>query len=231
MRSYRSILSALLVPLFMVGCLNEKELVPKRMTLNFQVDGVGGETGELTAEGDTLNITQVKYYLNSFILETGDGARLQANIGVVLRYRTQDAGDDVRSFAGDLGYDEFSTFDGMEFFIQPPPDSVSVPDQDLVESGERYSVAIRGSYNGSDFLYRSKANLNENLTFDSGVTIGADAETLRVLLLTSIGEIFMDSQSGRILSPVDPADSSQIVTNIEQSLQVEASAERFLPSN
>lgn len=229
--SFRLILFSILVSLFVSGCLAETELIPRRVSLHFNVDGVGGEPGELTAEGDTLRVTQLKYYLNSFILDTESAARLQANVGVIMRFRVQDAGSDVRRFSGNLGYQDFSTFTGMEYFIQPPPDSLTIPDSDLVEDGQRYSIAIRGTLNGSDFLYRSKANLDQILDFENDITIGADAETLRILLMTDIEDLFLDSQTGRILSPVNSADSAQIVTNVEQHLRVEASAERFLPNN
>lgn len=217
--------------LLLSGCLPDAPPAPKRISMSFLAEGIGDQNSELTAGGDTLVLSEIKLFLNSFILDTRQEARLEAQEGFILQYESRDSGLDSDQFAGELGYDDFDVFTGFEFFIAPPPDSISVPDTDLVTGGERFSIVLRGNYNGSEFEYKSKGELNRLLDFDSGVNLGGENEILRVRLLTDVQEFMIDPEEGRILSPTDPADSSAIITRLENSFDVEAFAESVLPGN
>ncbi len=234
MNSYRYslfLIAAAAVLLAVSGCIPDAPLVPKRVSMSFLAEGVGDGTGELTSNDDTLTVSEIKLYLDSFILETEGEARLRARQQVILFYEDAYAGNESFQFASEMGYDDFNTFTGFEFNISPPPADLNINDQDLVTDGERFSIVMKGTYNGDDFLYKSKAELNRLLNFSSDVHLDDDAETLKLRVVIDVADVMVDGESGRILSPTDPDDASQIDSQIEQSIRVEASAKSAVPTN
>lgn len=221
-------LFALAITFLLSGCLPDAPPAPKRISMSFLAEGIGDQNSELTAGGDTLVLSEIKLYLNSFMLNTRQEVRLEARQGFILQYEARNSGLDSDQFAGELGYDDFDVFTGLELFIAPPPDSISVPDTDIVASGERFSIVLKGNFNGSEFEYKSRAELNRLLDFDSAVNIGGESEILRVRLLTDVRDFMIDPEADRILSPTDPADSSAIKTRLENSFDVEAFSESDL---
>lgn len=214
----------------MAGCLPDTPTVPNRISLSFLVDGMGGENGTISSDGNTLVVNEIKMYLGRYILGTPAEARLESNQGAILRFQDTHPGVPTQIFAGQIGYEDLDTFNDIEIFVAPPPDSVSVPDSDLVNSGERYSIIIKGTYNDSTFTFESKGSLNPLIEF-SQVSLSADRETLSIEMMTDIRDFMLDPQEGGIISPIEPDNNDRIVNLIEEAIRVEVTAESTSPVN
>lgn len=215
------------VSLFLIqGCLPEDAPVPKRIAIQFNVTNVGTS---VEREGNSVNVETIKIMMDHFILSTDGEARLEANRPSILRYRDSDTGN-APVFAGQLGFD-FSTFTSIEMFIQQPDPQDNIPDRDLIDDGERYSIYMEGTYNGEAFEYQSKFTFNELLDFSSAVTIDGEEETLLILLLSDVADFMIDPETGQVLDPRQEENTDTIASLISQSFSVEASAEASIPLN
>ncbi|MDZ7771926.1 MAG: hypothetical protein U5K31_04195 [Balneolaceae bacterium] len=227
-QKFVSLMAGLFVLSLLSGCLQDVPSVPKRVNMTFLVDPVGSQNRTIERNGNELVVSEVKLYLGSFILETTGEARLEANQGIILNYDASNSGIENFIFAGELGYDDFNDFNAFEYFVNPPPDSISVPDTDLVSGGSRYSIYMKGTYNGEDFEYHSSSNLNHRLTFET-VSIGADKEILKLRIVCFVDEFLVDPQTQQILDPRESSNTDRIDQLLMESLDVEASSESTIP--
>lgn len=221
-------IAVVILGLFLIqGCLPEDAPVPKRIAIQLNIDNVGTS---VEREGNAVNIEVIKIMMDHFILSTEGEARLEANRPSILRYRKADAGSNAPVFAGEIGFD-FNTFTSIEMFVQQPDPQDNIPDRDLIDDGERYSIFMEGTYNGEPFEYKSKFTFTELLDFASAVTINGEEETLFILLRSDVQDFLIDPETGQVLDPRDADNADTIDSLISESFSVEASSEASLPLN
>lgn len=208
------------------GCMPEDAPIPKRIQIKLNVENVGTA---VEREGNTVNVQEVKMLMDQFILDTDVEARIQANRPAILRYAESNAGSDISVFAGQIGF-QYDTFTAIEIFIQQPDPQDNIPDRDLITAEDRYSIFIEGTYNGEEFVYRSKTSFTKLMDFDS-ISINGEEETLAILLRSDVQSFLIDPETGQILDPREESNSETIDALIEESFSVEASAEQSLPLN
>jgi hypothetical protein len=110
-------------------------------------------------------------------------------------------------------------YDEFEMEIEHDDDT-NVNDSDFNnESGDGYSIVIKGVYNGEDFMYRSEEDFEIELEFNPPFEIN-DGSPPSVAINVDPSGWFKDS-SGNDLDPTDPANQEQIDENIENSFEVE----------
>lgn len=108
-------------------------------------------------------------------------------------------------------------YDEIEFDIHKPEDNETPPDSDfrIGDSGdERFSIVIRGTIDGEDFLYRSNENFDIELEFNTPITIEEGNQVYDITLNVDMSAWFMDEQG----NPLDPRNFDQ-VNAIDESIE------------
>lgn len=111
-------------------------------------------------------------------------------------------------------------YDEFELEIENDDDGSSVSDPDFNENGNNYSIVIRGSYNGEEFLFRSEKDFEIEMELNPAIEISDNTGSTAVDINIDPAGWFMDSQ-GNPLDPSDPANKELIENNIENSFDAE----------
>ncbi len=109
------------------------------------------------------------------------------------------------------------TYERAKFYIHKPNDNETPPDPEFktgTATNERFSVIVKGKYNGVPFVYKSKKSATEEIEFDSVVTIGSTGST-NITLIVNPSTWF--KKGTEILNPSDPANENDIDNNIKDS--------------
>jgi hypothetical protein len=110
-------------------------------------------------------------------------------------------------------------YDRVKFTLHKPEEFEPIPDQEFREgtSGQlRFSVIVRGTYNGQTFVYKSRENASQEIRFAKPITV-ADDGMVNVTLIVDTHTWFV--QNGVALDPADPANSSAIDDAIKASFR------------
>lgn len=205
------------------GCLpDEESLIPNRIDFRFNVENVGTE---IKRGQDSIEVREVKFLLDKFILDTDTDARLPSDgvDALVLRYVPSD-GQDEEIIATPIQYD-FENFTGVELLVDKANQDDAIDDDDFKDGDETYAFIFKGKYNGNDFVYRSKVQFSKLFEFPSTVTLTADKETLVLRILTNVEEWIVDPDTDQVIDPTDTQNISKIDSLLEVSLGVDAYAD------
>lgn len=204
------------------GCLETSEPgLPNRVALDFRVGNVGTtiERGQ-----DKLNVSGVKLLIDKFNLLTDTEAKLQTDVGpLVMSYSSLD-GEYNNVVEGNIAFEDINTFTAIKLFIDKLGSGESVSDPDFSGSDQNYSIVVRGTYNGTDFFYRSQTSFERQLDFAGPVDLGSDSKTLQINILTNVNNFMVDPETNEILSPNESSNTAVIDSLLRKSLNVNASA-------
>lgn len=107
------------------------------------------------------------------------------------------------------------TYDKIKFEIHKLENNETVPDPDFADSNGRYSVVVKGSYNGSSFVYKSSKSAHQILSFQGNLFV-SETGTSNVTLKIKPYIWFIDN--GVYLDPANPANSNNIDNNIKNNI-------------
>lgn len=214
-----------LIAIFLTGCLKSSlESEEKRISIFFKVDGLG----EALEYGDTtLEIEEFKFPLDRFNLFAADDVVLQTRdevAGLIFSYTDQISQERLIIDIG-LGFSDVTDFFGYEMFLEPLTSRGSILDDDFFGQNQNYSVIIKGTKNGEDFEMKSTLEFSKNFNLGN-VQLTTSNETLIIQKSLGIEGIF-EGPDGEFLDPTIAASESAIINNIEQLLEVNASAGSF----
>lgn len=108
-------------------------------------------------------------------------------------------------------------YDRVSFRLHKPEDTEPIPDPEFRdgESGnQRYSVIVRGTYNGNAFVYRSRQNASQTAQLNPPITVTEKGEA-NVTMTVDPGTWFRSS--GQLLDPNDSRNAQLIDNNIRAS--------------
>lgn len=106
----------------------------------------------------------------------------------------------------------------IEFELHKPEDNETPPDPDFktgTSGDQRFSVIVRGSFNGQDFEYKSRVNAEQEIEFNPPLSID-EGQEVNATLVVDLSTWFVDS-SGNPLDPTDENNRSTIDNNIQNS--------------
>lgn len=110
------------------------------------------------------------------------------------------------------------TYNKIKFNVHKPEDNETPPDPEFKEGNggnQRYSVIIKGRYNGSSFVFKSGKSANIVLNFPDMINI---QETLRnITLIINSSQWFKIGND--IINPSDPRFEDVINENIKNSFK------------
>lgn len=113
------------------------------------------------------------------------------------------------------------SYDEIEFEVHKPEDNETPPDPDFkigTSGDERFSVIIRGTYNGQEFLYRSNENMEQEIELASPLLIDEQTESINVTMSVDLSQWFV-SETGSDLDPTDENVRDQIDESIKRSFE------------
>lgn len=108
-------------------------------------------------------------------------------------------------------------YDRVRFTLHKPEDFEPIPDPEFREgeSGQlRYSVIVRGTYNGAGFVYKSRENASQEVRLDAPITV-SDEGSVNVTMTVDPHSWFF--RNGQELDPTNPANAQAIDNAIKAS--------------
>lgn len=113
------------------------------------------------------------------------------------------------------------SYDEIEFDVHKPEDNETPPDPEfkIGDSGdERFSIIVKGTYNGENFVFRSRENMEQEIELSSPLVISEDTESINTTLTVDLSQWFVDA-NGNLLNPTNPDNQSAIDESIERSFE------------
>lgn len=220
MKRLRSLFLLLLVGVFLYSCIQTPAPeFPKRISYLINVDNVGDT---LNTGQNSLYVSEFKLLAEKFNVLLPDERVVQSKAqGLIMGYRASNNGDDNLVVRANIGYEDLSTFNGLDLFIAPP-DNSTVQDDDFYGSEKNYSLVIKGSYNGSNFRYRSDPNFTKNIEFPQ-VELTESKQTLVLRMLMDVKQI-MTNKQGELIDPSDQENKAKIDSLMQENIGIEAFA-------
>lgn len=103
-----------------------------------------------------------------------------------------------------------------EFEMEIENDGKNLTDPDFYEGDMRYSIVVKGIFNGEPFMYRSDEDFEIELDLNPPVEINDSTQTAAVAIHFDPASWFLD-KNGNALNPNDPMNHEQITENIKNS--------------
>jgi hypothetical protein len=112
-------------------------------------------------------------------------------------------------------------YEHVSFKIHKPEDNEDVGDSDFREGtsgNERFSVVVRGQYDGTPFVYKSRKTAQQRIDFIPELEIATPDTTIDVALTVDLSGWFVD-EDGNELNPFDESDENDIDDAIRRSIR------------
>ncbi len=112
-------------------------------------------------------------------------------------------------------------YEKITFEIHKPEDNETVSDADFKEgtSGdERFSVVVRGRYDGNPFTFKSREATYQRIDFPNDLVLANPDTTIEVALVVDVNDWFLDD-NGLTLNPFDADDRDEIDEAIKRSIR------------
>jgi hypothetical protein len=110
-------------------------------------------------------------------------------------------------------------YDRIKFVIHKVEDNETPPDPEFKEGtsgNQRYSVIVKGAYNGSNFVYKSRKSVSHEIQFSTPVTFSADTKANLTLTVDIQGWF---NSAGGVLDPSNSSNENLIDDNIKASFR------------
>ncbi len=165
-----------------------------------------------TVDTGLLVITQVKILVKDIKLNVSNSGQDTTNFKVgpyVL----------ILNFAGisliDQAIIPAGTYDKIRFMIHKLGDTEPIPDPDFADSLGRYSVIVKGTYAGVDFVYKSDKSAHQKLSSSNSIVIGPSSTTSVTL---KVKPYIWFIKNFIYLDPRDPNNRNDIDNNIKDNI-------------
>jgi hypothetical protein len=110
------------------------------------------------------------------------------------------------------------TYEKVSFKMHKPNPNEFTDDSDFNDGdGGRYSMVIRGTYDGQDFTFRVAKTMKQDIVFAEPLVIDADNQYNTTLQMNSSG--WFNSGKGGMLDPNNAQDAKAIENNIKASFR------------
>lgn len=208
----------ILLTVTLIGCSNNPVISENG---NGNGNGSGSETSgiklNLITSEDTdnptgdIHISEAKALFSKIEVENSSGSReINLNSMVVNFNLTGDVKQIIEKSIPEGIYTK------IKFQIHKPEDFETVSDPEFktgTSGNQRFSVIIKGSYNGSAFVYKSRKSINIVLDFNRPVDIRNNMQNVTLLLQKNLWFL----SNGITVNPNDDDNDDIIDDNIKKS--------------
>ncbi len=205
-----SILFAILI-FVLPACNNESEVITppsaENTTVGFYTEG--------EQDNHSIQITEAKFIIKNMTLKR-DGGEDDCNLRLgpfIVKL------DPVQRMAiGVIGYIPDGNYDAIKFHVHKPSPNEDIGDPDFIESNNRrYSVVVKGYYNGQFFIYKSKLNVVKKIDFETyPVSLTSEQAIFLTIRVNPYSWFF---KHGNFLDPENEHNHHEIDNNIKNSLK------------
>lgn len=215
-----SVLSIFSLLLLFTACdvSNSDSAKKKEVAVKMALQASSATPGQAKASATSaIELTEVKMLVEELELESSvDSDSLDFEVDDLIVNLPLDGSEFelTRSEVPEGLYDEF------EMEIEQPDNSSSIDDTDFYdETGNGYSIVIKGTYSGEDFTYRTDEDFELEMELDPPLDITADSSPSVAIQVDPSG--WFKDENGNDLDPNDSASAKQIEENIKKSFNVE----------
>lgn len=200
-------LSMFLLIAFISGC-SEDSITPQSENLDFSVmssadtaDNIGIlilDTVKILIKDIKLNVAG---YSDSTNFKTGPYVlylNLLSNINIL-----------------STAYIPPGTYDKVKFEVHKLENNETPPDPDFVDANGRYSVVVKGRFNGVSFVYKSAKSAHQKLSFPNSLQVSASGKSNITL---QVRPYIWFIGNGVYLDPNIPSNSNDIDNNIKDNI-------------
>jgi hypothetical protein len=112
------------------------------------------------------------------------------------------------------------SFDEIHLQIHKPSPQENISDPDFTEStSRRFSVVVKGFFNGVPFVYKSPITVSREIEFVPGPIVLTAASEVVVNITISLNPVSWFDSNGVIMDPLDENNWDNIDHNIKESLK------------
>lgn len=108
------------------------------------------------------------------------------------------------------------TYDKVSFKVHKLNNNETVPDPDFADANGRYSVVVKGSYNGVRFVYRSSKSAHQKITFPFNLDLESAGRSNLTLFVRPY--LWFYGSNNVFLDPLDPSNTNEIDNNIKDNI-------------
>ena len=112
-------------------------------------------------------------------------------------------------------YIPVGTYDKVNFKIHKLNPNEPAPDPDFVDGNGRYSVVVKGWYNGNHFIFRSDKTASQKLTFRNSLVV---TETTSNITLQIQPYMWFLNAANEYMDPNDPHNRNEIEHNFRDNV-------------
>ncbi len=213
----------LIFPLAVViaGCISLSSCSNDSVTSS---SGIGGSSDNLSlsvmsemgqSDNPSIIITEAKALIEKVELETEPSSQsvyLKIDPFVVNLFSLNNV---LQTVAGQIPPGNYNK---IKFKIHKPEDYQTPPDPEFKtgnSGNQRFSVIIKGTYNGSSFVYRSRKSVNMVFQLSSPISIGSRLRNLTLKIDPAAWFI----NGGNVLDPKNSSNEDEIDDNIRSSFK------------
>ncbi len=177
------------------------------VSVGFYAENEGGD--------NTMSITEAKFLLKKLVLkmENSDNEK-DLKIGpFIVNLNLMQKVDLIA-----INKISPANYDAVKFFVHKPAPNDVIPDPDFTESNNnRYSVVVKGFYNGVPYIYKSDVTVHKKINIENSV-ITVDAPPA-VNITIRVNPYSWFDENGTVLDPANEHNRHKIDHNIKESLK------------
>jgi len=207
-----SITFAAIISVFMfniIGC--KDDTVNSNHSDNFKLSFIS--SSDITDVSDNLFLDTVKILLKDIKLNvstSGDSTNFKTG-PYVLFLNLLSGVNTIGS-----GYIPVGTYDKIQFEVHKLSDTETIPDPEFANGSLRYSVIIKGTFNGARFVYKSDKSSKQKLNFPNALIV---TETMSNITLRIKPYIWFLDSNNQVIDPNNESNRSIIDNNIKDNIK------------
>lgn len=214
------LLSFLLISLTSCLSTTQENDTSNRLVMTLQFSNINEQ---MVTQEDTIRIRSLRFlYGKTTLNNSSDTLTVNDNI---IQVTHQISNNEVKGLANGT-FDSEEVYNTLNFEIkkavQPEEGTGSNFDVDAFIEGDsadqRYSMIIEGSYNSSQFVFKSTRNFNFTFPIEDNSNGTTGNLIYNLPMSTDVRTWFTNISEGGLLDPGDSANATAINDNIESSL-------------
>ncbi len=204
-------IAALLILAIANGCGDNNVTTTQTDNLDMSVMGSSDTTADNIG---ILVLDTVKVLIKDIKLNVANANQDSTNfkVGPYILYLNMTTGVNVITTA----MIPAGTYDKVKFDIHKLEDSETISDPDFIDINGRYSIVVKGRYNGVSFVFKSNKSAHQKITFPGHLQV---SETGRANITLRIKPyLWFISSTNIYIDPMDPANLNDIENNIKDNI-------------
>jgi hypothetical protein len=212
---FASLIFAVLLLAVISGCSKDNPVQPSANNFSFSAAADNGTTG--MNPQNVLKIKEAKVMIKDLKIdlekEGGSEEDEDINIGPFVINLSMDSKLNlITSTQLPAG-----NYEKVKFQIHKLQENEILPDPDFSDANGRYSVVVKGSFNGADFVYKSNVTANQKVNLQKTLNVAATISP-NITFYAAPYDWFYDD-NGNLLDPLSQISKNIIDHNIRDNLR------------